>query len=319
MTKTFKHNSFRNFLVKLLAFFAVVFILDLVIGHLLKKYYFKQEAGYNYQSTYAIEKSEAGILILGSSRAANIFNPDIFEKHFNMTCFNAGKLGYPLFYHYAVLKAVLKRHAPAIVILSFDAGNFSIRQEAYDRLSSLLPYYEGHPEIRPIVELKGPFEKIKMLSAIYPYNSMLLPIISGNLTSSKTKFATINGYIPLKKVISGPLLKFDYSSEEKFDTVKINIYKAFIQECIDSNIKLYIVCPPYMVNSTGIDPSIIKAKKIAQDYKINFFDYTRDSFYINKPRLFADFRHLNDKGVELLSNDVVEKISNNGLITPPNK
>lgn len=308
MLKNAENNSFRIFLLKLLAFFVLVILADLIIGNLLKKFYYKQQSGNDYLATYAIDKTEADILILGSSRAANLFNTQIFEKQFNMSCFNTGRYGYPIFYHYAVLKAVLKRDTPKIVILSFDAGNFSINQEAYDRLSSLLPYYKNHPEIRSIVELKGPYEKIKMFSAIYPYNSMLLPIISGNSLSSKTKHATINGYIPLNETINGPLRKFDYTIEKELDTIKVNTYKSFLQECIDSNIKLYIVCPPYMINAIGVDYSIIEAKKIAQQYKIFFFDYSRDTFYINKPQLFADYRHLNETGVELFSKSVIEKI-----------
>ena len=144
-----------------------------------------------------------------------------------------------------------------------------------------------------------------MLSAVYPFNSMLLPIMSGNLT----KNVTINGYISLKSIINGPLRKVDYTIEKKLDTIKINIYKAFIKECRDSNIKLFIVCPPYLINSTGIDYSIVEAKKIAQELRIDFFDYSRDSFYTSKPQLFADFRHLNEKGAGLFSNSVTENIN----------
>lgn len=305
--------SLKGFLLKLLAFFVLVFIVDRAIGYLLRKYYFKQQSGYNYQSTYAIDKTEANILILGSSRAADLLNPDLFEQHFNMSCYNAGKLGYPLFYHYAVLKAALKRYVPKIVILSFDAGNFSVRVDAYDKLSGLLPYYSYHPEIRPLVELKGPYEKIKLLSDIYPYNSLLLPIISGNSEFSKIKFATIKGYAPLKNVIRGPLIKFDYTAEKELDTVKIRTYRAFIEDCLKANIKVYVICPPYMINSTGIDRSITEGKRIAQEYHVNFFDYTTDSFYLARPELFADFRHLNEKGVEIFSRSVIKNISDADL------
>ena len=315
MKKDLANKTYKIFLSKLSAFLVVISLLDFGIGYVLKKYYFKQQAGYDYQATYAIDTTKANILIMGSSRAANLFNPDIFESRFNISCFNTGRYGYPIFYHYALLKAIEKRHKPKMVILSFDAGNFSINQEAYDRLSSLLPYYSSHPEIRPVVDLKGPYEKLKMVSFIYPYNSLLLPIISGNTSYSKKKYATIKGYIPLKENITLPLMKFDYTLEKKLDTVKINIYRAFIKECIDSNIKLFIVCPPYMVDAIGVDNSIIEAKKIAQQYAINFFDYSRDAFYANKPELFADYRHLNENGVGLFSNNVIEKINGVGQIS----
>jgi len=307
MIKTGNH-SFKFFLLKLAACVALLFILDRGIGKLLKSFYFKQQSGYDFLTTYSIEKTTADILIFGSSRAVNIFNTTIFSEHMGLSCFNAGRYGEPIFYHYAVLQAVLKRYTPKIILLSFDAGNFSKNPEAYDRITVLLPYYKNHPEIHSIVTLKGPFEKLKLLSNIYPYNSLVLPIISGNADFSKKKYITANGFIPLEKTFEGPLQTFDYSKEKDLDSIKINVYKSFIKQCISQHVQLYIVCPPYMINPIGIDHSIAEAKEIAQQNNIKFLDYSRDTFFTNKPNLFADFRHLNITGVELFSNSVIEKL-----------
>lgn len=307
MIKTANH-SFKFFLLKLAACVALLFILDRGIGKLLKNFYFKQQSGYDFLTTYSIEKTTADILIFGSSRAVNIFNTTIFSEHMGLSCFNAGRYGEPIFYHYAVLQAVLKRYTPKIILLSFDAGNFSKNPEAYDRITVLLPYYKNHPEIHSIVTLKGPFEKLKLLSNIYPYNSLVLPIISGNADFSKKKYITANGFIPLEKTFEGPLQTFDYSKEKDLDSIKINVYKSFIKQCLSQHVQLYIVCPPYMINPIGIDHSIAEAKEIAQQNNIKFLDYSRDTFFTNKPNLFADFRHLNITGVELFSNSVIEKL-----------
>ncbi len=304
-----KYNLIKSFLFKLSACLLVVFIVDFMIGTLLKKYYFKQKYGYDAMTTYCIEKANAKMLVFGSSRAMDIFDPDIFEKKMGVSCYNVGRVGEPVFYHYAILQCVLKRYKPNMVILSFDAGNFSKNQDSYDRITALLPYYSDHPEIRTVVNLKGPYERLKLLSHIYPYNSLVLPIISGYSVQSKIKYMHNNGFIPLNKTFTGPLPTFDYSAEKEMDTVKINSYKAFIEQCIKSGIQLYIACPPYMINSIGTDQSIIIAKKIAKEYGINFFDYSRDSFFINKPGLFADFRHLNKTGAGLFCNMIIDRIN----------
>lgn len=309
MIKFLKNNSFGDFILKLTVFFVTVFFVDLAVGHVLKTFYYKQQSGFDYQATYAIDKTEADIVILGSSRATNLYDPSIFEAHYKMSCFNGGRYGFPIFYHYALLEAIVKRHPPKMVILSFDAGNFKINQADYDKISSLLPYYDTHSEIRQVIALKGPYEKLKMLSAIYPYNSLLFPIIFGNSSASKKKYSNINGYMPLTKIASGPLKKIDYTIEKNLDSVKINTYKSFIKLCIDSNINLFVVCPPYLINAIGIDPSIVEAKKIAKEYNVQFIDYSRDSFYVSRPELFADFRHLNKAGVELFSKNVIEKLN----------
>lgn len=308
MIKIDNPKTFKFFVLKLLAFFIVVYSIDLLIGYSLKKYYFRQEAGYDFQTTYSLEKTNAEMLIFGSSRAVNVFDPEKLGKSLGVTCYNVGRYGEPVFYHYAILKGVLKRYKPTMVLLSFDAGNFSKNQESYDRLSVLLPYYSNHPEIRSIVALKGPFEKLKLLSNIYPYNSLLLSTISGNMEGSKIKYYHSNGFVPLEKTFKGPLQTFDYTKEAELDTAKINIFKSFLQDCINSNIQLFIFCPPYMINPIGTDHSIIAGKRIAEEYHIKFFDYSRDTFFTNKSHLFADFRHLNNSGVELFSYSVGERI-----------
>lgn len=313
MTKINKYNSFKFFLLKLAAFFIVIFIVDFVIGNMLKKFYFKQQSGYDYLTTYSIEETKADILILGSSRAVNIYDTKIFTNRFGLSCYNAGRYGESVFYHYAVLKSVLKRYTPKMIILSFDAGNFSKNEEVYDRLTVLLPYYKTHPEIQPIIALKGPYEKLKMVSSIYPYNSLLIPIITGNAAFNKKKYINENGFISIDKTFSGPLQTFDYAKEGEQDTIKINIFKSLLQECINTHIPLYIVCPPYMINPIGIDHSILAAKAIAKEFNIDFFDYSRDEYYINKPQLFADYRHLNKKGTELFSNAIIERIQGKTL------
>lgn len=308
MIKNSNNIFFKNFVLKLLAFFAVVFLVDAGIGYFLKKYYYKQQSGYDYLTTNAIENAKADIMVFGSSRAVNIFNPEIIESKTGLSCFNVGRVGEPVFYHEAVLKSVLKRFSPKLIILSIDAGNFSNGLDAYDRLTALLPYYNAHPEIRPIVQLKGPFEQIKMISHIYPYNSLLIPIITGNTAYSKRKYPHIKGFIPLTRTFSGPLRTFDYAAEKELDTVKINAYKSFIEDCIQAKIPLHIVVPPYLIHAIGVDSSITEAKKIAESYKINFLDYSRDSFFVNKPDLFADYRHLNVEGVKVFSDILLPQI-----------
>ena len=310
MKKIIEGNSVKSFFIKLLFFAVTVAAADIIIGMVLKKTYFHQQHGYDYLTTVSIETARDPVMIFGSSRAVNIFNPFVVEKTLNLSCFNAGRVGQSVFYHYAVLKSVLKRYTPEKIILSFDAGNFEKDQEDYDRISSLLPYYKSNPEIEPVIDLKGPYEKIKTISSIYPYNSLLLPIVRGNLKKDDRTDGSMKGYMPIRKTAKGPVRTITNTEKEVLDEKKINIYKAFIYECIKAKIELYIVCPPYLVNPIGNDLSTETGRKIASDYKVNFIDYSRDSFYVHQPQLFADFRHLNEKGAQIFTKEVASIINN---------
>jgi hypothetical protein len=281
--------------------------MDFAIGESLRHFYFKQKRGAHYYTTYSIKQSEADILIFGSSRANRHYNSSIIENHLNLTCYNNGKDGQFIFYHYGILKTILNRFRPKIVILDFMFREFSESQTAYDRLAVLRPYYREHKELEEIVELMGPYEKLKLISKIYPYNSSLLIIAGGNEVFSKKEKEDIKGYLPKKGRWSRPLRIENNPKEYITDNNKIKYYESFIQDCIKSNIKLYVVCSPRYITLNNQDYSISIAKIIAKKYNIPFMDYSQDQFFLNSPSLFADEGHLNNDGAKKFS-EIIAKV-----------
>ncbi|MGC4100548.1 hypothetical protein [Ferruginibacter sp.] len=297
-----------NFFVKLLLLLVVVFALDYGIGAALKQYYFKQQSGQLYRTTYSMEQTQADVLVFGSSRANHHYDPDVFEKGLNLSYYNVGRDGNYIFYHCAVLKSVLKRYHPKIVVLDFMNSEFTTNKEAYDRISSLLPYYKTHPEIQSIVNLKSRFEKIKLLSSIYPYNSLLFTIAAGNSEFNKQRVSDIKGYVPLKNVSTEPARVRDYETNYEIDSVKVNTYEDFIKACAAANVKLYVVCSPGLQITTTEDHSVAIGKDIARAHQVSFIDFTWDSSFYNNHQLFSDFVHLNDKGARIFSQKLVDSI-----------
>jgi hypothetical protein len=303
-----RNNSYLLFLSKILILFASTFTLDYTIGKTLRYYYFKQESGMQYRTTFAMEKTTADVLIFGSSRANHHYHPEVFEKRLNLSFYNAGRDAGYIFYHYAVLKAVLKRYSPKIVILNFSGGDFIDNQVSYDRLAALLPYYETHSEIRSMIELKGPYEKLKLVSSIYPYNSSIFTIAVGNAEFNKKRRGDVKGYIPLTTVWDGAMRIENNVTTYKLDSTKIKIYQSFIEDCKNSNVKLYIFCSPILIKYSQTDNSILIAQDIAKNNNILFSNYLNDPLFMNNPKLFADETHLNDEGARVFSNMVVNDI-----------
>ncbi len=182
-----------RFLMKLLIITSLIMIFDLGIGSVLRTFYFRQESGTCYRTTYSVDSTLADILVIGSSRANHGYVPEIFENRLASTFYNTGKDGNYILYNYAIFKAITKRYNPKMIIFDIRPEDFAYNAYEYDRLSLLLPYYQAHPEIAEIVSLKGPFEKIKLRSAIYPYNSMIFRIVMGNLEYNKKESWMIMG------------------------------------------------------------------------------------------------------------------------------
>ncbi len=302
-----KLNPYLYFILKFSILFFIVFIFDFSIGKGLRYLYYKQQNGYQFRTTYSLEKTKADILIFGSSRANHHYDTEIFENRFKMSCYNVGRDGSGIFYHTAILKGVLKRYTPKIIILDLRRWEFVRLDLSYDRIALLLPYYKSHPEIRPIVELKSKYEKYKLLSGIYPFNSSLFSILVGNLNRNGT--TEIKGYLPITGTSTAiPTQTKKEISEGTIDTTQVATYEVFIKDCIKAGVELHIFCSPYFSGNDEQDLSIEIEKKIAEKYNIQYHDYSFDPTFWNKPLLFSDNSHLNKEGAQLFTNIIIDSV-----------
>lgn len=301
-------NVYLKLVFKSLIVLTIVILVDFIIGGVLKIYYFKQSSGLDYRTTYSMEKTKADLLIFGSSTANHDYVPNVFEHRLNSSCRIVGREGLPIFYHYAVLKSILKRYSPKTIILDFEEEEFSKSQDSYDRLACLLPYYKSHPEIDTIVDMKSPFEKYKLVSSIYPYNSLLFSIFAGNTQFNKTRQEDINGFVPLKECWNYPISNDTSFLEKPIDVNKVKIYEAFIQECVKANIQLYIVSSPLFVTPDYYNKTVALGEKIAAKYNVRFFDFSQDKSILNNPALFADIHHLNENGAMVYSHKIADAL-----------
>jgi len=312
MKKIYRNKHFK-IVLKFGLFIFFLWMFDFSVGLFLSHCYQKQKSGLLYRATYSMDSTNADMLIFGASRANHHYVPSIFKKKLNLTCYNTGRDGETIFYNYAVLKSVLKRYSPKIVILDFSIKDFSNNEESYDRLAALLPYYESHPGIRPIVKLKSPFQKIKLISKIYPYNSLCFTMLIGSTNYNVTRdyINDDNGYIPLTDSFNQALYIDTTNINYQLDMNKINAYISFLKDCATSGVKIYVIVSPVCVKYLYQDKSIILAKRIAKKYNVVFYDYTNDPFYLNSNFLFADRGHLNENGAKIFTNQVINEISKN--------
>lgn len=302
-----ENSKYFLLFARLAILLVILLLLDLSIGNTLRYFYFNQKTGKHYRTTYTMEEVKSDIIVLGSSRANHHYHPDVFETVLGNSFYNAGRDGNFIFYHYAVLKSLLHRYTPDIVILDILRDELSTDQFSYDGLSSLLPYYRDHPEIRPVVELRSPYEKVKLISSIYPYNSAIFTIIAGNLGMGSDAGKEKKGYIPINRINDGLVPETIKISPGETDPRKVAVLESLAEECISSGVNLYIMCSPYY--STAVDTETLKiAGNIAKKYDIPFFDFSSDPVFIGRPELFADAEHLNDDGARMFSAIVAGKI-----------
>ena len=295
----------KKLIIKLALVTFTVFVLDYAIGKTLRFFYFKETSGSHYLTTNALENTRAEIVVFGSSRANHHYVPKIFEDSLKMTYYNTGKDGLGIFYQLAVLKSILKRYTPKLIILDYSGG-FDKKVDSYDKLNTLLPYYKTHKEIDKIIELKSPFEKVKLISEIYPFNSMISTIVVRSLTLNKEKDPDIQGYIALQGKWNK---KMDFNTYVPYevDTNKLNSYREFITTAKKTSAKVIVIISPIFQDFDKYQEIEI-CKNICTLENIPFWDYSRHTSFHDKSYLFDDVSHLNNDGAIIFSKLVSNKI-----------
>ena len=296
----------KKILINLALVFVAVFLIDFTLGKVPRYYYFKETAGQHFCTTYSMEKTRADVLVFGSSRANHHYVPGVFEDSLKMSFYNTGRDGTGIFYHLAILKAILKRYTPKMIVLDYTGG-FEKETASYDRLSVLLPYYKTHPEIRSIIRLKGPFERFKLLSEIYPFNSQILTIAKGNSNSGRNHDFDLKGYIPLFNEWTGKIEKDKIQPDLPLDSNKVNALHEFIRMAKKAGINIFVVSSPVFMICNGRQEFDV-CKKICSIEGVPYWNYYKDTLFLKNGRLFQDVGHLNQKGAVIFSKLIVQKI-----------
>jgi len=295
----------RSFFRKLFLFLLIFALLDFMAGSALRYFYFRVKSGLYARTTYALNSVDKDLLIFGSSRACDHYSSQTIEKEWGPSFYNVGEGGQRIFYHLSLLRGILKRYSPKVIILNLDFDDFDTSREAYDRLSALLPYYRPHPEIRDIIDLKSKFEKFKRYSQIYPFNSMIFSIVAGDIFK---RSLDDRGYEPLYHVWEAPLEKKEFK-QTAVDEVKVKAYQDFISEAVGSGAHVFVVVGPYYIkfNFAG-SPTLKIASLIAQKNGAVFIDYSQDKIFLDHREFFYNADHLNDQGAKVFTKIVISAV-----------
>ncbi len=298
----------KKLFIRLIIFCVLMYVLDAVVGAGLKYLYFSNKEGRYYDLTYAIDSTKADVIVVGSSRGKNDYVAQDIEDSLHLTCYNAAYEGAHFLHQYAVIKSILNRHHPKILIWDYWQGLEEDPQN-YLELSTILPYY-NHELIKPIIDLRGPYERYKLVSKIYPYNSTIIYNLNKKIHFYKNteKDASRKGFTPLFGVWKEKIQVLDKITSP-IDSVNTAAYLNVINFCKLNNIKLYIVISPHygIYKSPPNYDSIAKA--LAIENNIPFLDFSNDSTFIKSYNpYFSNRIHLNETGAKIFTKEFISKI-----------
>ena len=346
-----KRNDLSRFFRNALILLMVTVVVDQLGGAILHYLYFKQKAGPNAETTFTFTKMHDDAFILGSSRGRRNYNPNIIADSLGISVYNAGHDGQTIFYEQAIVRMALARYTPKLVIIDLNPEEMYYRDLHYDRLNVLAPYYKNYPPVRSIYLLKGirdgksegddffvkpakvadnawdnfwfrlhsmeqwvlPLntERFKMASAIYPYNSATLDILTGIFKNRKSE----SGFKPLKGTITqvkaDELIRQNAALREekgkRIDENKINGLEEILSSLTAKGTKV-VVCMSPALSPFGMEPSYQAIQAVCSKYNVPFKDYSQDSNYLHLSLFFDN--HMNKDGANLYSATLANDIRN---------
>ena len=285
----------------------MLIILDWAVGTWSEKMYFKSKYGIFRRQIYCLTESQDDLMILGSSRAAHHYVPQIFEDSLGITCYNAGSDGQCIYYHYGILSSRIQREQPPkIVILEVINTDVEVSQGATFSLEAALdryaPHYGEFEEIDSLFAFNGWKEKIKLISKTYKYNSKLVQTIKCNYIPwpEDKGYEALNGVMKIteKDVVTDVALQ---SEQPNIEEQKLVYLQKFINDCKVNNIKLVMCYSPYYNQS--IPKSIKMIEELAKINGVCFLNYGNDARF-QVPEYFQDPSHLNNNGAILYSKEI---------------
>ena len=265
----------------------------------------------NYVS--GLVNSNADLIILGNSRAANSYNDSILSLLIGLKCLNLGWSGYPFDYQYNVMyKTYIKQNkSPHYVLLEVSPyAFFDYANPNY--IIELLPYI-NRPEFKFYVELCPELswvDKILFLKYAGKLNKVRKELVSFKPSEQKIE--------KIKKEKKMKCYSNDVGGQHSVEcnTSIIRIFNTFIDECLENDIKVILICSPIHIKDgasyfdmEGFWKIIYQCIENKEIMVLNYQD-----FFGNDTIYFQDPVHLNYYGRDCYTEKVAHDLDSLKLI-----
>ncbi len=247
------------------------------------------------------------ILILGSSRAKHHIMPSVLSAETSRSAFNAGINGQDFLYAYMLFELWRQRHEPPqAIILNVDPESFAISPDEIARTSIFSTYYDKDREVREILLMRGPFERLKYFCRSYRFNGKVLPILKN---VGKPQAPGFDGFEPLTGAADAATAAQAANPPPPIQSpwvVKIHYFNELADFCQRNGTRLLLVHSPYLrADIHALSTWSGDMRALASSHPgvvfIEISERTYPSIFSNNPSLFRDANHLNGEGARIFS------------------
>lgn len=309
----------KNILLFLIPIIGISFLLDNFLSNKLRQCTTLVKGEYAVWNDIFDGKINSDIIIIGSSRAWVHFNPTKITQKTGVSSYNIGIDGHPFLLQdlrYNILRKYNKK--PKLIIVSVESNSLFKKSDLYNH-HQFLPYLKSNKEDlkEGLLQFNGfdsyDFELplVRFYGNFYIFKELLF---AGKPTNR------VKGFESHKRKWNNNLLE----AKKKFNTLKVKVddittqkFKKFIKENIKEEINVVLVYSPEYIDGqqfiSNRDSIVNLYKKISFNNKIPFIDFSNDSISYKK-EYFYNATHLNKKGANLFTNQLIDTLLKRKLI-----
>ncbi len=300
----------KKFLIKIGIFFSFVLIFDVLSGKVFSILVDHAKGGDNKRNNYICNEVKEDILIFGSSRAIHHYNPIIISDSLKMSCYNCGQDGNGAILNYGRYQLICQRYHPKFLIYDVIAEfDLLAGEDNHKYLGWLRAYYDrkGIPEVFESVDNT---EKYKMMSQMYRYNSRFVQIISENIHPMQND--GIKGFRPIHEEMDTMKISKRVKKRKRpvFDSLKIDYIYKMLDLSKDTKV-VFVLSPLWDGSDTTVYAPV---KEICQERNLPFFDFSNDLKYVHHNEYFKDGAHLNARGADEFTKDLIKVLRKESII-----
>ena len=292
----------RKFIYSILILLVMVIVGDWAVGRWLRHIYEHTHCDEIGRLNYISDSVTADIVVLGSSRALHHYVPSIITDSTGLSCFNCGFENEGIVFHYALLRQLQQRYQPRLIVyeLTYD---YDIQYLSWRPASLKHIHTMGYLRCRDsILRSVDSWERVKMLSQIYPYNSIAFTALASRKPTIYDSALVDNGYIPqFKRMQPDPNWEFHPQKwDEQIDTLKVSYLKKMITE--NAGHLLVAVSPRYLSPEDNIYGLV---QQLCNENGVPFVCMVSDPVISRDISLWEDDGHLNHTGAQMFTRAVV--------------
>ena len=294
----------KKFLIIIAVGFLLVVILDQLIGRALEKKFDSATHGEQGRINYVLNDVDAPILVFGTSKALHHYVPQIIVDSTGLECYNCGFEAQGIMVNYALIRNITQRYQPRLIIYELD----------YHYDVELDPFTSNVAKVRRLSQLDcrdsllsvlDPWERLRMKSRIYPYNSALIELMLNRYRNSiYDSPENDRGYIPQHHILD-PSAHDGWNEPIVVDSVKLRLIGELIEHYHD---RLVFFSSPTYQPRPRLDQMYSAVKELAKPYGVPVYGFGDDTTFVRKNVLWDDIIHLNDDGARIYTAKVAHLV-----------